>query len=290
MPTQVPDVPPADGFSPGFSNLEGPVWVNGALYLSHISGGAAPPPARILRMVPGMAAQVWLATAGTNGLALDRDGSLLGAVHTTGAIMRFDLQQPAATPQVVAGMYANARFNSPNDLVVASDGNLYFTDPDWQAPSPDPQAAERVYRVDLQGNVTAFGMVDPGNGSMVPVAKPNGITLSHDEQVLYVGGTGGLYRFARAPDGSVAVGSAVSAISGGTDGLTRDCAGNLYITNGQAVVVLNRAEQVVGQWNVGRDVTNVAFGGGDRQTLFITAMGSTPAVFQVTLNVPGLPY
>ena len=284
-PVAVAGVPPADGYSPGFSILEGPVWVGGALLLSQISTNGQPPAARILEVGSG----VFLDGAGANGLAVDGQGQLFGAVHKDGSISRFDLANPGAAPTVVAAEYMGNRFNSPNDLAIRSDGNIYFTDPDWQAPNPKPQAEERAYRVTPAGAVEPIGEYSQ-NGSLQKVQKPNGVMLTRDEAALYIGGTAGLYRFPVEADGKVGTGAPVTAVSGGTDGLGKDCAGNLYVTNGQGVVVLDPNDAVIGTIAAGIQVTNVAFGGADGKTLYITSLGGEPKLLQVTLNVPGYPY
>lgn len=288
-PTEVAGVPPADGYSPGFSILEGPVWIDGALFLSQISTSGQPPASRVLRVVPGSSAEVFVDGAGTNGLAVDGAGQLFGARHEDGSISRFDLANPGAAPEAVVSEYMSARFNSPNDLAIRSDGNIYFTDPDWQSPDPNPQAEERAYRAAPGGAVEPFGeYMESGSTSLVQ--KPNGVALTRDEQTLYVGGTSGLFKFPVAAGGAVGVGSRVTAIVGGVDGLAKDCAGNLYVTTGQDVVVLDPNDDVVGSITVGIQVTNVAFGGADRRTLYITSLGGDPKLHQVALNVPGYPY
>jgi gluconolactonase len=287
-PVAVAGVPPADGYSPGFSILEGPVWIEGALFLSQISSSGQPPAARILRVATGSAAEIFLDDAGTNGLAVD-GGQLFGAVHEDGSISRFDLASPGSAPVVVAAEYLGARFNSPNDLAIRSDGNIYFTDPDWQAPDPAPQAAERAYRISPGGAVEPCGEYME-SGSLEIVQKPNGVTLTRDENTLYIGGTSGLFKFPVAAGGAVGIGSPVAAVSGGVDGLAKDCAGNLYVTNGQSVVVLDEDDALIGSIPVGIQVTNVAFGGADGRTLYITSLGAEPKLHEVVLNVPGYPY
>lgn len=288
-PAVVAGVPPADGYSPGFGILEGPVWVGDALLLSQISSSGQPPASRVLRVVPGAAAEVFLDDAGTNGLALDARGQLLGAVHKDGSISRFDLASPGSPPQVLASGYMGARFNSPNDLAVRSDGNVYFTDPDWQSPKPDPQPAERAYRVTPAGEVQPIGEYSQ-NGSAQPIQKPNGVMLARDEATLFVGGTAGLYALPVAADGAVSVGAPVPAVNGGVDGLAKDCAGNLYVASGQSVLVLGPDGAQIGAIAAGEQVTNVAFGGADRKTLYITSLGAEPKLHEVALNVPGYPY
>src|SRR5262249_31280568 len=138
-PTRVTGVPIVDSFNNNgndFTNVEGPVWIGGALYLSEFPGSPNPPPSRVLKVTSAGVVTVAIATSGTNGLAVAADGTLYGAVHKDGSISKFDLSTGTATP--VAGMYSNARFNSPNDLAIRSDGNIYFSDPDYQAPSARP--------------------------------------------------------------------------------------------------------------------------------------------------------
>lgn len=288
-PVAVAGVPPADGYSPGFSILEGPVWIDGALLLSQISTNGQPPASRILKLTPGSEVQVFLDDAGTNGLSVDGAGQLFGAVHKDGSISRFDLSNPGTPPVVVAAGYLGTRFDSPNDLAIRSDGNIYLSDPDWQSPKPPPQSAERAYRVSPGGDVTIIGEYTE-NGSTQTVQKPNGVTLSRDESALFLGGAGGLFKLPVAADGSVGVGARVQAINGGVDGLGKDCAGNLYVATGQSVVVLDPGGAEIGTLPFDLQVTNVAFGGADRKTLYVTTLGGAPELFEVPLNVPGYPY
>ncbi len=289
-PSPLPGVPPSDGYATN-ANIEGPVWIAGALYVSQIRSGVSnPPPSRILKIVPGGEVVPVFRAAGTNGLALDERGALLGAVHADGSISRFDLNDPEAPAVPIVSRFSGKRFNSPNDLAVRSDGTLYFSDPDWQ--SADPELPERAYRVRPSGSTAeVIGRYHAGEGALAWVAKPNGVTLSRDERTLYIGGTGGLYRFEVAADGAVATGEPVAAISGGVDGMTKDCAGNLYVTNGQKVVVLGPDDAFIGDIALtGTAVTNVAFGGSANKTLYVTSMGNPPRVHRVDLNVPGYPY
>ncbi|MBX3247556.1 MAG: SMP-30/gluconolactonase/LRE family protein [Myxococcales bacterium] len=276
---RVPGVPVRDGFADGWAVVEGPVWARGALYVTHFPGGATPP-ARIYRVAEGSVSVV-APSAGTNGLALGTDGRLYGGRHADGSISVFDWDDLSAPPTPVVRTYAGARFNSPNDLAFRSDGHLYFTDPDWQAPATRPQTAERAYHVTPDGSVT------PIDGAP---NKPNGVTLSLDESSLFISGQNGLRRFDLGADGAVVGrGMNVPAVSGGLDGMGLDCAGNLYVTGGGRVTVLNPALERIGQLDA-PGATNVAFGGEDGRTLYVTALGDDPGLYHVRLNVPGLPY
>jgi gluconolactonase len=174
-------------------------------------------------------------------------------------------------------------FNSPNDLTVRSDGTVYFSDPDWQsAGRPNETMMTGVYRI------TPDGVVELVDGSL---QKPNGIALSLDEKTLYLGSAGSeIWKYPVNADGSVGQKS-VFARPGGSDGLGIDCAGNLYVTGGNSVKVYapnhDPNAQPLGTIMVSTTTSNVAFGGADRKTLFITA-GNT--LYSIVLQVPGLPY
>lgn len=276
---RVAGVPIDDGFASGFSIVEGPVWARGALWVSHFAGGATPA-SRVYRITPDGSVSIGIASAGTNGLALGADGALFGARHADGSISRFDWDALGAAPEVVIGSYMGARFNTPNDLVVRSDGQIYFSDPDWQAPAMRPQSAERAYHLDLDGVVHEI------DGAP---SKPNGVALSLDERTLFVTGTDGMRRYSLGEDGAIVEGPfAVGSVSGGLDGLGRDCAGNLYVTGGDRVVVLDRALARIGELSA-PGATNVAFGGDDMRTIYVTALGGSVGVYSARLNVPGLP-
>jgi len=145
--TRVVGVPPADAFNGNgndFGIIEGVVWTGDALYLSEISSGQNPPPSRVLQILLPDVVSIVPQANGTNGLALDGKGGLFGASHTVGGIV--DIALPSGTTTNVVTEYNDNRFDSPNDLAVRADGNIYFTDPDYQAPATRPQQQTRVYR------------------------------------------------------------------------------------------------------------------------------------------------
>lgn len=274
--------PPADGFAPGFAILEGPVWIGNALYLSQISNDTVPPTSRILKVVPGGSVSIFLADSGSNGLAVDQNGDVVAGVHKDGTISRFPMANPTSKT-VLAATYGGARFDSPNDLAIRSDGTIYFSDPDWQAPSTRPQAKTRVYRIDPGGTVS---LVDED------LVQPNGVTLAPDEKTLYVSGSSGVYRYDVMADGTITGKAEFKAGLSGTDGMGLDCAGNLYVTQGTSLIVFTPSGTEVGRialTNV-QAVTNVAFGGPERKTLYVTSLGQMPTLRKLELNVPGYPY
>jgi len=283
--TRLNNALPNDNYQPQFGNVEGSVWLDGALYVSEFGPGNNPPPSRIVKIDSNGIGTVVVPAAGTNGLAVDKAGRLYGASHKVGGIVRFAF--PGGTETVVVSSYNGARFGSPNDLTFRTDGTLYFTDPNWQAASPNPQPRTGVYRVAPD---TSSAVLVDGNRS-----NPNGITLSPDEKTLYLTAQDGVFKYAVAADGSVGMAEHFGGgiVSSG-DGMVVDCAGNLYVTSTD-VIVLSPDGKEVGRILMpsgAGSVTNVAFGGLDRKTLFITAMGSGSArgVYKVDLAIPGYPY
>jgi len=173
------------------------------------------------------------------------------------------------------------------------------------------EPGQRVYRVTADGSVNATAVTE-----LVPALrdKPNGIALSLDEQQLIVGGLRGLWAFDLS-EGQVS--NPVQLLDTPIDGLGKDCSGNIYITttrelpsrtDGQVVVVLDKSYQEVGQLEVEgiHIVTNIAFGGDEGKTLFVTSLtapmdgeklrycGDAPClaagIYTAKLNVQGFPY
>jgi gluconolactonase len=292
-PTRIAGAPPADTFNNdgnNFTNVEGPVWIGDSLYFSEMTNANTIPPARILRIGPSDAVSVFKTDSGSNGLAVDNAGNLVSANHGAQGIVQFTVPAGAATTLV--SMYMSKKFNSPNDLTVRSDGTIYFTDPNYQN-TANPQNATRVYRL-VKGSSTADIVASDYTN------QPNGITLSLDEKTLFVGGGSGLKAYTIDASGNVgATGTAFGpseVATANTDGMGIDCAGNLYVAVASStnVVVVSSTGAKVGQISVSGvgAVTNVAFGGTDHKTLYITGQGAGKAqgVFKVTLAIPGKPY
>lgn len=270
-----------------FGFLEGPVWLadQGVLLFSDMdfSGGDAEgPPSRIRRLTPPATFDVFNPMSNSNGLALTTAGDVLAATHDNQGLSRFDAHSAARTPLSVLAQ--GKHLNSPNDLTVRSDGTVFFTDPDWQlGPRTNETGITGVYRVDpplVAGGTNSAVLVE---GSL---AKPNGIALSPDEQTLYVGSSGNeIWKYRVQADGSLD-GRTKFAETGASDGMTVDCAGNLYVASG-TIEVFSPSGERLGEIMIAGDPTNVAFGGADRKTLYITA---GPGLFAIQLSVPGYPY
>jgi gluconolactonase len=256
---------------------EGPVWVKDALYFSDFSFSRGFP-SRIRKLAADGTVSTVTEDGGSNGLAVDASGKLVVASHKDKALMRQSLQDGKRAP--IAQRYNGNAFNSPNDIAIAADGTIYFTDPDYQkAAAPGGQPLTGIYRVDTDGAVT---LLDGARHN------PNGIALSLHEDVLYVNASDNEVRAYPIANGVPQQGHTFARIDGG-DGMTLDCHGNLYVTEHGAkrVRVFSPQGKELATIRVDANVTNVAFGGADGKTLYITGAG---AVWQIPLDVRGRPY
>ena len=257
---------------------EGPVWIGGALYFSDFGFGPGFP-SRIRKLAADGSVTTVVEDSGSNGLAVDARGNLIVATHKDKALSRYSLAD--GNRATLAARFGNDVFNSPNDIAIAADGTMYFTDPDYQkAAAPGGQEVTGIYRVGTDGKVT---LVD---GSR---RNPNGIALSPGGDLLYVNaGDGKLLAY---PIRAGAPGPGRKLVDGldGPDGMTVDCLGNLYITEhgAQRVRVFSPDGKQLATIRVDANVTNAAFGGADGRTLFITGAG---ALWRIALDVTGSPY
>ena len=285
-------VPPADNYSQGFSIIEGPVWLGNALYVSQIMGGNPPPPSRILKVVPGSPSTVFATNDGTNGLAILPDGDLVGAIHIDGSICRVPLASPNNLIPI-AYQYMSARFNSPNDLAVRSDGNIYFSDPDNnQAPHPAPA------RRGAHPGVSRLAVAHGGGHVVDEIVEPTQRrhALPRREHPLRIGpGTlqiRGERRRLDRPRGRTGcpIRRCIRARTGWSSTAPAISTSPTTRTSPCSIPSGTKVGDITITGNGVQAVTNVAFGGADRKTLFITTLGSTPGVFTVAMPLPGMPY
>ena len=238
-----------------------------------------------------MAGRLTTIVLGSNGLALDPQGRVVMATHGDRNIVRLERD---GTRTVLADRYEGKRFSGPNDLVVKSNGALFFTDTQFGLRGGDKSPAKELpfYAVYLvkDGKVTAVDR-DPQGGA------PNGIALSPDEKSLYVGSAGKIIQYEIQSDDTLRSGRVV--IEASTDGMKVDQYGNFYLTSGRrkegywfggAVTIVSPQGKRLGMINLpevlGVGATSVAFGDEDRKTLYITARGR---VYRIRLNVAGGP-
>lgn len=264
------------GGAPVDSFLEGPVFDDaGNLYVTDIPFG------RIFRISPQGAWELLAQYDGEpNGMKFLGQGQLLIADYRNG-LMLCDVASGAVRPYLTRRN--SESFKGINDLVFDSRGNLYFTD-QGQTGMHDPTG--RVYRLRPDGRLDLLLSNAP---------SPNGLALSPDEKVLYLAVTRGnaVWRLPLLDDGSVAKVGQFFASYGpsGPDGLAVDQQGRVIVANpglGYAWVLNHRAEPVlVLRSTVGMSLTNVAFGGPERKTLYCTESVSG-SILRADLDIAGL--
>jgi gluconolactonase len=213
-----------------------------------------------------------------NGMYFDPGGNLIACADEKTALWSI---APDGKVTVLVGEYAGKLLNGPNDVWVRPDGAVYFTDPfydrPWWTHHTMPQDGQHVYFLSADRRRLVRAADD--------LEKPNGIIGTPDGKTLYVAdiGAGKTYRYDIAPDGSL---TGKTLVAGhGSDGMTLDSEGNLYLT-GDGVLVLDREGRQVEHIQVPgeRWTSNVSFGGKDRQTLFITA---STGLYGVRMRVKG---
>ena len=219
------------------------------------------------------------ASNNANGNTVDRQGRLVTAEHSG---RRISVTEADGTLTTVVDRYNGARFNSPNDVVVKSDGTIWFTDPPYGL--PQGQAKEQpgnfVYRF------------DPKSGETSVVAReidmPNGLCFSPDEKLLYVadsGKTKQIYAFDVEKSGVLSGGRVFAVIDkGGPDGIRCDSKGRLFSSAGDGVQIFSTNGVRLGRIIVPESPANLAFGGEDMKTLYITARKS---LYAIRLNTAG---
>jgi gluconolactonase len=265
------------GGQPTDSFLEGPVFDDlGHLYVADIPFG------RIFRLDPaGHWSQGAEYDGEPNGMKFLDPRTLLVADYKNG-LVRIDVATGAVTPHLQRRN--TERFKGVNDLVIDAKGSIYFTD-QGQTGLHDPTG--RLYRLRPDGQLDLL---------LSNVPSPNGVALSPDGKVLYLAVTRGncVWRVPLLADGSVAkVGQFFTSYGpSGPDGLAVDTEGRVLVANPGlgCVWVLNaRAEPVlVLRGPAGASITNLAFGGADRSTLFVTD-STHGCILKADLNIPGVP-
>ncbi len=261
----------------GFEFTEGPVWhPEGFLIFSDI------PANRQYRWHPGDGVSVWREPTGnSNGLTLDRQNRVIACEHGGRRVSR---AEPGAAPVTLADSYGGRRLNSPNDVVMKSDGTIYFTDPPYGIqPEECEQPCNGVYRILPDGTIEL--LVDDFD-------RPNGLAFSPDETTLYIDDSP--RRHVRAfdvlPDGRLANSRIIADMDhpqpGSPDGMKIDVEGHLYVTGATGVWVFEPDGACLGVIVTPERPANCAWGDADRQTLYITARTS---LYRIRTRVPGLP-
>ena len=222
-----------------------------------------------------------------NGLTRDLQGRLLACEHDSRRVCRFSRDGQRVT--VLANSFQGRQLNRPNDVVVKSDGSIYFTDP-WTFPRPANQWEQPfsgVYRLSPDLGTLTLLVAD--------FVLPNGLAFSPDESVLYVNDSRRrqIRAFEVLPTGGLALASdrVFADLSGDRpgvpDGMKVDTAGNVYCGGSGGLWILDSAGNPLGiVVHGGAATTNLCFGGGDWRTLFFTTWNTLGSV---AVKVPGLP-
>lgn len=273
---------PVKRLATGFDWVEGPVWFGdmGCLLFSDI------PNNRILRWSEEGVTTFRAPSNHANGHTRDLQGRLVSCEHGTRRVTRTEWD---GTITVIADSYQGRRLNSPNDVIVAPDGAIWFSDPhygimtDYEGYRAEQELPCAVYRVGPEGQIEAV---------ITDMACPNGLAFSPDGKLLYVADTGRMFsddpRHIRVYDvvsGRPVNGRLFHAISPGcADGIRMDAEGNLWSSAGDGVHCISPDGRVLGRIRVPELVSNLCFGGRSKSRLFITA---TTSIYSVFLNRKG---
>jgi gluconolactonase len=215
----------------------------------------------------------------SNGLTLDRQGRLLAAEHQGRRVSCTALD---GTVSVLADRFEGKRLNSPNDVIVRSDGTVFFTDPPYgldgglEGPNAELKFAG-VYAVSIKGEVKC--LVRDFN-------RPNGLALSPDEKTLYIGDSEANFirAFDVAPDASLSKGRLFASIVK-PDGMKVDTQGHLWSSSESGIQVFSPAGERLQLIPLPQGPTNCAFGEADGKTLFVTTPKS---VYRISTTIAGL--
>ncbi len=274
----------------GFTFTEGPLWNPEGQYL-------------LFSDMPGDARRRWDQANGItvvrspsnkgNGLTLDLEGRLLICEHSTSSLVREDPDGEGGGREVLASHYRGKELNSPNDVIVKSDGSILFTDPSYgRMPG---FGIEREQELDIQG----VYRIPAGGGELELLADdyemPNGLCFSPDESLLYINDTpkAHIRVYDVAADGSIVngrmffegIGSGVVE-EGVADGMKCDERGNIWVTGPVGVWVISPAGEHLGTIAMPENAGNLTFGGAGWNELYVPCSTS---LYRVRTTVAGAP-
>jgi gluconolactonase len=262
----------------GLRFTEGPVWdPAGLLIFSDI------PASTLYRWTPGGEPAVFRRPSGqANGNTLDFEGRLVTCEHEN---RRMSRTEKDGTVTTLAERFEGKRLNSPNDVVVRSDGGIYFTDPPYGIQKAQEELGfYGVYRLDKGGKLTLL---------VRDFVRPNGLAFSPDEKRLYVADSqeGHIRVFHVRPDGTLANGRIFAEMKdpgkgGVPDGMKVDVRGNVYCTGPGGVWVFSPGGKLLGKIVTPEVPANVGWGDKDHKTLYITAQ---TGLYRARCRIAGVP-
>jgi gluconolactonase len=269
----------------GFTFTEGPIWMtDGSLHFSDMPGD------KRRRWHPEEGVTVLRDPSNKcNGMTLDNDGNLIVCEHVTSSVVR---ESPDGARETLATHWGDKELNSPNDVIVASDGSIIFTDPTYgRMPG---FGIEREQDLDFQG----VYRLPAGGGDLELLvddfAQPNGLCFSPDESLLYINDTvnahirvfdvGADHQLSNGRVFAENIGDGDLAKGGLVDGMKADEQGNIYVTGPDGVWVFAPDGEHLGVIGVPESVGNINWGDDDWQTLYIPASAS---VYRVRMKVAG---
>jgi gluconolactonase len=293
----------------GYTWLEGPVWDGDSLFFADITGNT------IRRWTPGTEVTAFFYPSGykgvapyggpepgSNGMTLDARGRLTVAGHAGRNVFRFESNDGGGPMTILADSYQGKKLNSPNDVVYKSDGSLYFTDPPYGLRTQndkDPEKELKVNGVYRIPNATALPpAAEPERDKLQllvsDLTMPNGIAFSPDEKYLYVDNSGPQKKWMRytvKPDGTLADAKLLYDATadnrpGVPDGMKVDVEGNIYSAGPGGIWIFTPEGKPLGTLLIPMRVSNVAWAGADRKTLYVTGAES---IYRVRLNIAGEP-
>lgn len=274
---------PIKKLATGFDWVEGPAWFGdaGCLLFSDI------PNDRILRWSPEGLTTYRAPSNYANGNTRDRQGRLVSCEHGLRRVTRTEYDGSII---VLADSYQSKRLNSPNDVIVAADGAVWFTDPhygigtDYEGYRADQELPCNVYRIDPDGRLEVV---------ITDMACPNGLAFGPGEKRLYVADTGRMFatdpqhiRVFDIVNGRPGPSRIFHTVSVGcADGIRIDSDGNIWSSAGDGVHCISPDGDLMGKILVPEIVSNICFGGRAKHQLFITA---TTSLYSVILNRRGI--
>jgi len=266
----------------GFSFVEGPIWMpDGSLHFSDM-------PADLRRRWHPIEGVSILRDPSNkcNGMTIDNSGALIVCEHTTSSVVR---ELPDGSRETIASHWDGHQLNSPNDVIVARDGSILFTDPTFGRMPVFGE--ERDQELSIQG---VYRLLPTNELQLLydKCSQPNGLCLSPDETRLYVNDTARAHvlAFTVGQDWQLgdpfelATGIESTADSSRPDGMKTDERGNIYVTGPGGIWILRPNGTRIGVIGVPEPVSNMNWGERDWRSLFITA---TSSVYRIRLNARG---